>query len=425
VDKTPVLQTGDVGNPSASREGVRIRPNGNLTGTPVVVVTMPEVMRTYRYRFTPTSEQRDNLARTFGCARWVYNWGLERRTDAYHGEGKSLTYNSLAVELTRVKKQEETEWLKEVSSVVLQQSLRNLERAYTNFFEKRAGYPSFKKRSRKQSATYANSAFRFDPGTLSLTLAKQSAPLKVRWSRKPEGEVVKVTVTLDPSGRYHVCLHCRCDVEPLPKTGKSVGVDLGLNDVIVTSDGFHSGNPKHLHRDYRKLRRAQKALSRKQKGSNNREKAKRRVAKIHARIADRRSDFIHKLTTTLVRENQTICVESLNVKGMMKNHSLARSIAGASWGEIVRQLEYKAEWYGRTLVKVDRWFPSSKRCSTCGHVKEAMPLSVRRWTCEECHTEHDRDENAATNILAVGQAVKACGEMGKSSAAIQLHGSSL
>lgn len=384
---------------------------------------MAEVLKTFRYRFYPDAEQRAGLARTFGCARWVYNWGLEQRTDAYHGEGKSLTYNSLAVDLTQVKKQQETAWLSEVSSVVLQQSLRNLERAFTNFFEKRAAYPRFKKRGWKQSATYANSAFRFDAESLALTLAKQSAPLKIRWSRPPEGQVVKVTVTLDPSGRYHVCLHCRSEARPLPKIGKSVGVDFGLTDVVVTSSGFHSGNPKHLHAAYRKLRRAQKALSRKQKGSNNREKAKRRVAKIHARIMDRRSDFIHKLTTDLVKNHDVICAESLAVKNMMLCHSLARSIAGASWGEIIRQLKYKAEWYGRRLIKVDRFFPSSKRCSACGHVKEAMPLSVRRWQCEECGTEHDRDENAANNILAVGQTVKASGDLGKSSVAIESHGS--
>ena len=384
---------------------------------------MAEVIRTYRYRFYPTGEQRDSLARTFGCARYVYNWGLETRTNAYHGDGTNLNYPALCKRLTALKAQEATSWLRDVSSVVLQQSLRNLERAYTNFFEKRANYPSFKRKGRRQSATYTGGGFRFDAERRTLKIAKQRAPLKIRWSRPPEGQIVKVTVTLDPSGRYHVCLHCRCDVAPLPKTGNSIGVDLGLNDVVVTSSGFHSGNPKYLRSDYRKLRRAQKALSRKQKGSSNRGKARRRVARVHARIADRRNDFLHKLTTRLVRENQTIYAESLNVKGMMKNHNLAHSIAGASWGEIVRLLKYKAEWYGRTLVKVDRWFPSSKRCSVCGHVKEAMPLSVRRWTCEECHAEHDRDENAAKNILGVGQTLRASGDLGKSSAAIESHGS--
>ncbi|QXD15937.1 transposase [Rhodocaloribacter litoris] len=383
---------------------------------------MPEVIRTYRYRAYPNAEQRENLARTFGCARWVYNWGLERRTNAYYGEGKSLTYNSLAVELTQVKKREETKWLQEVSSVVLQQSLRNLERAFTNFFEQRAGYPRFKRKSANQSATYANSAFRFDPETMTLTLAKQKTPLKIRWSQKPEGEVVKVTVTLDSSGRYHVCLHCRCCVEPMPKTGKRIGVDLGLNDVVVTSDGFRSGNPKHLRKAYYRLRRAQKALSRKQKGSNNYGKARRRLAKIHARIADQRNDFIHKLTTDLVKNHDVIAVESLAVKNMMNNHCLARSISEASWGEIVRGLEYKCAWYGRTLIKVDRWFPSSKRCSDCGHIKETIPLNVHRWTCEACGVEHDRDVNAAKNILAVGATVAACGDLSKTSVAIELQG---
>jgi putative transposase len=401
---------------------------------------MAEVMRTYRYRAYPNAEQRAQLARTFGCARWVYNWGLDRRTNAYHGEGKSLNYPALAVELTQVKKQTDTAWLGEVSSVVLQQSLRNLEWAFTNFFEQRAGYPNFKAKSRKQSATYANSAFRFDPEGRSLRLAKQKASLKVRWSRRPEGEVVKVTLTLDPVGRYHVCLHCRSTVEPLPKSGKSIGIDLGLTDVVVTSEGTRSGNPKHLHRDAMKLRRAQKALSRKDaaanggKGSNNRAKARRRLAKVHARIADRRSDFLHKLTSDLVQNHDVIACESLNVKGMLKNHSLARSIAGASWGEILRQLDYKAQWYGREVVKVDRWFPSSKRCSTCGYIVTAghggkeMPLDVRRWTCPGCEAEHHRDVNAAINIQAVGHTVaagtggKACGHLGKTSPAWAVNG---
>lgn len=378
-------------------------------------------MKTYRYRFYPNKEQREQLAQTFGCARYVYNWGLRLRTDAYHGEGKHITYVDSAKELTQHKKEEDRSWLNGVSSVVLQQSLRNLERAFQNFFDGRTQYPTFKRKHSKQTATYANSAFTFDGK--SLTLAKQKTPLKIKWSRKPEGSVVKVTVALDSSGRYHVCLHCRTNTEPLPATDKSVGVDVGISDVATCSDGFKSGSPKHYQKDLRKIQKASRVLSRRQKGSNRYYKQKKKVAKIHARIADRRSDFLHKLTTKIIRENQTIALESLSVKNMMRNHSLAQSIGDASWGELVRQLEYKAEWYGREIIKIDRWFPSSKRCSACGHVRETLPLGIRDWICPECGVHHDRDVNAAVNILAVGQTVQARGPLGKSSSSFEMVGS--
>lgn len=231
-------------------------------------------------------------------------------------------------------------------------------------------------------------------------------PLKVRWSRRPPSVPSTVTVSKDPSGRYFVSLLCEVKPEPLPPTDRAVGVDLGITDLVVTSDGFKSGNPKFLEADLRKLQRAQRRLSRKQKGSNRREKQRRRVARLHARIADCRRDYLHKLTTKLIRENQTVCLESLCVAGMMKNRHLSRAIGQSAWSELTRQLEYKAERYGRTVVRIGRFEPTSKRCSNCEHHVKELPLSVRAWTCERCGTVHDRDINAACNILAVGLTVR-------------------
>jgi putative transposase len=243
-------------------------------------------------------------------------------------------------------------------------------------------------------------------------LAKCSEPLSIRWSRTiPKGcEPSTVTVRLDASGRWFVSFLINdYTVKALHQINKAVGIDAGITSLIATSDGEKVANPKHFKRLRYKLRQAQKALSRKVKGSNNREKARREVARIHAAIADARTDFLHKLTTRLVRENQTIAVEDLAVKNMMKNRKLALAIADASWNELIRQLEYKAAWYGRTLVKIDRWFPSSKRCGHCGHVVDKLPLDIREWDCPECGTHHDRDVNAANNIKAAGLAVIVCG----------------
>jgi putative transposase len=307
--------------------------------------------------------------------------------------------------LTELKRREETAWLSEVSSVPLQQSLRHLDRAFLNFFEGRATYPTFKKKHGPQSATYATSAFRWD-GT-SLTLAKMDAPLDIRWSRPL---LDRCTPTKDCAGRYFVSILVEEDIAPLPVTAKMVGLDLGLKSMVITSDGQTSGNPRFFAKDEKKLAQAQRRHAKKRKGSRNRDKARRKVARLHARIAQRRRDYQHKLSTRLIRENQVVCVESLTVKNMVQNHCLARSISDVGWGEFVRQLEYKAVWYGRTLVKIDKWYPSSKRCFDCGHVLETLSLDIRVWTCPECKVVHDRDLNAARNILAAGRAVHACGE---------------
>jgi putative transposase len=365
--------------------------------------------KAYRYRFYPTPEQEQLLRRTLGCVRLVYNKALHTRTEAWYERQKRVDYKQTSGMLTEWKKQEDLQFLNEVSSVPLQQGLRNLQKAFTNFWAGRSKYPNFKKKRSGGSAEFTRAAFKWKDGQL--WLAKCNEPLPIRWSRTwPKGcEPSTVTVRLDASGRWFVSLLVDHTIELLPTVDKAIGIDAGINSLIATSDEEKIANPKHFKRLRHKLRQSQKALSRKVKGSNNREKARGKVAKIHAAIADARTDFLHKLTTRLVRENQTIAVEDLAVKNMLKNRKLAQAIADASWSELVRQLEYKCQWYGRTLVKIDRWFPSSKRCGDCGHVVDRMPLDIREWDCPECGTHHDRDINAAQNILAAGLAVIVCG----------------
>ncbi len=367
--------------------------------------------RAYQYRVYPTDEQKHLLARTFGCARFVYNWALRLRTDAYYKENKRIGYHETSALLTQLKQQEEYAWLTEVSSVPTQQALRHLDKAFRNFFEGRAKYPMFKKRRNQQSAEYTTSAFKWD-GT-SLTLAKMTEPLDIRWSRPlPDGaKPGTVTLTKDRANRYFVSILVEEDIKQLDPVEQSVGADLGLKEFVILSTGEVVGNPKFFHKDEKQLAKAQRRHAKKRKGSKNRAKARVKVAKIHARIADRRRDFLHQLSTRLIRENQTICVESLAVKNMVKNQSLAKAISDVGWSEFVSQLEYKAAWYGRTLVKIDKWYPSSKRCFDCGHVLDSLSLDIRVWTCPECGVVHDRDLNAARNIHAVGLTVfEACGE---------------
>ena len=366
--------------------------------------------RAYKYRCYPTDAQATGLARTFGCARFVYNWGLRQRTEAYQDRQERMSYADTSAALTTLKQQPETAWLNEVSSVPTQQALRHLDRAFRIFFEGRGKYPTYHKKRGRQAAEYTTSAFKWQPNTRTLTLAKMDGPLRIRWSRVFIGAPTTITLTRDTAGRLFVSFLVEEEIGMLPIVDAAIGVDVGLKDLAALSTGEKIANPKHLAKSHKRLKRAQQSLCRKQKGSKNREKARRKVARIHTQIADQRLDGLHKLTTRLIRENQTICVESLAVKNMVRNHSLARAISDAGWGEFVRQLVYKAEWYGRTLVKIDRWYPSSKRCSACGHTLTSLSLDVREWTCPVCGVTHDRDVNAAQNILAVGLTVAACGE---------------
>ncbi|MEQ4301806.1 RNA-guided endonuclease TnpB family protein [Plantactinospora sp. B6F1] len=367
------------------------------------------VKRAFRYRFYPTEAQAAELSHTFGCVRKVYNLALRARTEAWALRRERITYTATSALLTGWKKTEELAFLNEVSSVPLQQALRHLQGAFVNFFAKRARYPSFKsKKKSRKSAEYTTSAFRYRNGRL--TLAKMTEPLDIVWSRPlPQGvSPSTVTVSQDAAGRWFVSLLCDDVIESSPAVNTAVGVDAGLDSLLTLSTGEKVTNPRHERADRSALARAQRQLARKEKGSVNRAKARLRVARIYARISDRRRDHLHKLTTRLVRDNQTIVIEDLTVRNMVKNHTLARAISDAAWRQFRTMLEYKADWHGRDLVVVDRWFPSSKLCSTCGVLADRMPLDVRTWTCR-CGAVHDRDVNAARNILAEGLSVTACG----------------
>ncbi|MFI5649668.1 RNA-guided endonuclease InsQ/TnpB family protein [Streptomyces anulatus] len=372
-------------------------------------MTANHVKRAFKYRFHPTNAQAAELSRTFGCVRKVYNMALAARTEAWTRRER-VNYNQTSAMLTVWKKTEELAYLSEVSSVPLQQCLRHLQTAFTNFFGKRAKYPRFKtKRTSRKSAEYTTSGFRFRDGKL--TLAKMREPLDIVWSRPlPErASPSTVTVSQDAAGRWFVSMLCDdVSVKPLPKVDTAVGIDVGLIHLLTLSTGEKVANPRHERKDRARLAKAQRNLAKKAEGSSNRAKARRKVAKVHARIADRRRDLLHQITTRLVRENQTLVIEDLTVRNMVKNHRLARAISDASWNEFRSMLEYKAAWYGRDLIAVDRWFPSSRLCSACGALQGKMPLNVRTWTCG-CGTTHDRDVNAAKNLLAAGRAVEACG----------------
>ena len=366
-----------------------------------------EIKRAYRFRVYPTPEQEVILARTFGCARFAYNHMLRLRTDAWFQRQERIGYHETSAALTALKKQPEFVWLNEVSSVPVQQALRHLQTAFANFFAKRTKYPSFKRKDGPQSAEYTTSAFKWDGKTLKL--AKMDAPLAIRFSRTipRAAKVTTVTVLKDAAGRYFVSMLCDDTVSAKPDAAGKVGIDLGLTHFAILSTGEKIAAPNMFRRHEAKLAKLQRRLAKKQKGSARRVKAKRKVARLHAKVADARRDFLHKLSTRLINENQVIAIESLAVSNMQKNRRLAKSISDASWSEFVRQLEYKANWYGRELVGIDKWFPSSKRCSDCGYTAPKMPLNVRQWTCPECGSIHDRDVNAARNVLAAGLAASA------------------
>lgn len=347
------------------------------------------------------------LNRTFGCIRVVWNRTLDERHKAYATEGRSVGYAETDRNLTAMKKMDGLEWLAEVSSVPLQQTLRHQHKAFQAFFAKRARYPRFKSRQGRQSATYTRSGFSYRDGRVKL--AKMTDPLDVVWSRPlPEGaEPSSVTVSRDTAGRWHVSLLVEDPtVIPLPPTLNAVGVDVGLKDFAVLSTGERIPHPKHYHRKQQRLARYQRMMARKKKGSANRAKARVKVARVHAEVVDARRDFLHKTSTEIVRNHDVIAVEDLNVAGMVRNRSLAKSIATSGWAEFRAMLEYKAAWHGRHVVTVDRFYPSSKTCSACGHLLATLSLGTRQWTCPGCGALHDRDINAAQNIVAAGLAAR-------------------
>ncbi|HAK5294236.1 TPA: transposase [Salmonella enterica] len=368
--------------------------------------------RAYKYRFYPTPEQAELLAQTFGCVRFVHNSILRWRTDAYYERKEKIGYLQANARLTALKKESEHAWLNDVSCVPLQQSLRHQQTAFANFFAGRAKYPTFKSKRHKQAAEFTASAFKYRDGRL--YMAKNKIPLDVRWSRPLPSAAVRCRLPSpcpkDAAGRYFVS--CLCESEPasLPITSSMVGIDVGLKDLFVTDSGFRSGNPRHTAKYAARLAPLQRRLSKKAKGSKNRARARLKVARLHAKIADCRQDALYKATRELINDNQVVCVESLKVKNLIRNPSLSKATADAGWGELVRQLRYKGEWAGRSVVAIDQFFPSSKRCSCCGFTIKKMPPDVRKWQCPECGTDHDRDVNAARNIKAAGLAVLAHGE---------------
>jgi putative transposase len=359
-------------------------------------------IRTYKLRAYPTPRQQRRLAREFGAARWVYNRGLETISRAWRERQERITWVDVSRQLTRLK-QAEVPWLREVSSCILTQSLRNLDRAFKAFYSKRARYPRFKKRRQEQAVRYQlDGRLKGKYVAGSRLVLPKLGPLKVVWSRVPKGRPKMATLRRDAVGRYFVSMAMGEDILPLPVADRAVGVDAGLSAAVTLDDGTKVAPPRYLGRRLKQLKRRSRDLSRKKRGSQRRAFAKWRLARVHARVRDCRREWSHQLSWKVVHDNQVICVEDLNVSGMLRNRHLSRALADGALAEFQRQLEYKALWYGRTFVWVGRWFPSTKRCSACGFVMEKLPLSARRWKCPECGVEHDRDVNAAINIRQEG-----------------------
>jgi putative transposase len=382
------------------------------------------VVRTaYRCRAYPDQAQQQVLARTFGCVRVVWNRTLAERQRRWQHEHRGTTYAHTDAALTEMKKDPELAWLNEVSCVPLQQALRHQHRAFRAFFGKRARYPRFKSRHGRQTAHYTRSAFSMRDGEL--RLAKAPGPLAFVWSWAETSigvlDPTMVIVSREPDGRWYVTFTVdAAEPEPLPAAGRSAGIDLGVTSFLAASDGEKITNPRHLERRARNLARYQRRLARCQKGSANRAKAKAKVARAHRKVRDARRDFLHKITTRLVRGYDLVAIEDLNVSGMVRNHRLARAISDCGWGEFRRQLEYKCQRADRRLIVTGRWYPSSKICSACGFVLAGLPLKVRTWRCPSCRARHDRDINAAKNILAAGLAV-ARGNLGDACGADVSH----
>jgi putative transposase len=362
---------------------------------------MRKINRTYKFRLYPTKAQTELLAKHFGCARFVYNYFLNQRQEQYRLTGKSDNYNAQAKTLTELKKQEETAWLKEVNAQSLQFALKCLDVSYTNFFKKRAKFPNFKSKRTRSSFTIPQATHLTNDR---LFIPKFREGIKCRVHREVKGKIGKVTISKTPSGKYFASVCTEEEYAPtIEKSGKAVGLDLGLKDFLTTSDGEKFKNNRYTKKYERKLATAQKHLSRKKKGSRGHESQRLKVARLYEKISNSRADYLHKCAIGLVRRYDIICIEDLNVKGMVRNHKLSKSISDASWYSFVAILTYKAEWNGKEVVKIDRFYPSSQTCSVCGNRHgQTRDLSVREWECPSCHTHHDRDVNAAINILRVG-----------------------
>ena len=359
---------------------------------------MKEIHKSYKFRLTPTKKQEELFAQHFGHTRYVYNYFLNQRKEQYLENKKSDGYYAQCKSLTKLKREEDTSWLKEAYSHSLQFTLKSLDSAYVNFFKGRAKFPRFKSRKYKSSFTVPDNVDIVDG---KLKIPKFREGIKVNIHREIKGKIGKAIITKTSSGKYFVSIHTQQEIKQVEKRDKQVGIDLGLKDFVITSDNKKFKNNRYTKKYAKKLRKAQQHFSRKQKGSNGFERQRIKVARIHEKIANSRLDNLHKVSYELVRDNGLIAVEDLNVKGMVKNRKLSKHIADASWGKFVELLEYKCDWYGRDLVKIDRFFPSSKTCSECGWINQDLNLSVRSWACANGH-DLDRDLNASKNVLKEG-----------------------
>ena len=358
-------------------------------------------IRGYKYRAYPNKKQRELFEKTFGCCRFVYNYYLEAKQQVRNEWHDTLSYPEMSKDLSHILKKENV-WLKEADSIALQQSLRHLDRAYDNFFRKRGGYPKFKSKRSHQSYRTINVNNNICMEGNRIKLPKAGS-VKIVNTRNFDGRIISATVSRTASGRYYISLQVEAEYDVLPNKGGEIGMDAGLKALYTDSDADSVINPKALTKHEKRIRRLQRSLSRKQKGSGNKEKARRKLAIEHEKVANIRNDFQHKISYRLANENQVVCIEDLDVKGMMSEHRLAKAIADASWSGFYRKLEYKMADHGGVLVRVPKTYPSSQRCNCCGKIyREVRDLSVRRWTCPDCGAEHDRDINAAKNILEKG-----------------------